>query len=237
MPGLVASLATIALAPVLAVQGVRVRRGTPRLPGASGPTEGTAAGTGPRLRLLVFGESTVDGVGAADHEEALTGQLAAAVAAVTGRQVRWRAAGRTGADARLLRERLLDRATAEPADVVVIALGVNDTLALHSPGRYRRDLLRLVIALRRRLGPVPIVLAGVPPMERFPVLPQPLRAVLGLRAHALDAAAAALAVLPGVRHAPMPLDEIPPDAFAADGFHPGPTAYRIWASQLARHVQ
>jgi lysophospholipase L1-like esterase len=222
---------TLGLAPVLIAQGLRVRRTTPRLDGASGPVTGLVPGDGPALRLLVLGESTVDGVGAVSHEEALTGQLAHALAGRTGREVSWLAVGKTGANARVVHDELLARVT--PADLVVIALGVNDTIELRSAAAFRRDLLRLVVALRRRLGPVPVYFAGVPPMGRFPALPQPLRAVFGLRSAALAAAAASLAGLPGVGYVPMPAALLDPDVFATDRFHPGPAGYRLWAGQLA----
>ena len=192
---------------------------------------GSIPGAFPTLRLLVLGESTVDGVGAVSQDEALTGQLAHALARRTGHEVTWQAVGKTGANARVVYDELL--ALARPADLVVIALGVNDTIELHSAARFRRDLLRLTVALRRRLGRVPVLLAGVPPMDRFPTLPQPLRAVFGLRSAALDAAAASLAALPGVGHVPMPAAMLDPDIFAADRFHPGPAGYHIWGEQLA----
>ncbi|QWF80016.1 SGNH/GDSL hydrolase family protein [Amycolatopsis sp. CA-230715] len=224
----VASAATVALAPMLLAQGLRVRRTTPRLPGADGPVTGGADGG---LALLVLGESTVDGVGAPDHESALTGSVAAALAERTGRPVRWQALGKTGASARVVRAELLPKAAR--ADLVVIALGVNDTTGLRSGAAFRRDLLRLGVGVRRRLGPVPVVLAGVPPMGRFPALPQPLRVVLGLRSGVLASAAAELSAVPGVRYVPMPAAMLDPATFAADGFHPGPAAYRIWGGQLA----
>ncbi|WP_344428318.1 SGNH/GDSL hydrolase family protein [Amycolatopsis minnesotensis] len=224
----VSGTATVALAPMLLAQGLRVRRTTPRLPGADGPVTG---GDGGGLALLAIGESTVDGVGAPDHERALTGSVAAALAARTGRPVRWQALGRTGANARVVHAELLPRVAR--ADLVVIALGVNDTTELRSGAAFRRDLLRLVTGVRRRLGPVPVVLAGVPPMGRFPALPQPLRAVLGLRSGVLASAAAELSAVPGVRYVPMPAAMLDPATFAADGFHPGPAAYRIWGDQLA----
>jgi lysophospholipase L1-like esterase len=226
-----ANAATIALLPVLVAQGLRVRRTTLRLPGASGPVTGVAAGDGPVFRLLVLGESTVDGVGAESHEEALTGSVARALARRSGREVAWQAVGRTGANARVVHDELL--AFTEAADFVVIALGVNDTIELHSAPRFRRDLLRLIVALRRRLGPIPVLLAGVPPMGSFPTLPQPLRAVFGLRAAALDFAAASLTALPGVTHASIPVALFDEDTFAADGFHPGPAGYRVWGEQVA----
>jgi lysophospholipase L1-like esterase len=118
----------------------------------------------------------------------------------------------------------------------VIALGVNDTIELRTAAGYRRDLLRLVLDLRRRLGPVDVLLAGVPPMSRFPALPRPLRDVLSARSAALDRAAATLGRLPGVRHLPMDPALLDPAAFASDRFHPGPAGYARWARTLARAV-
>ncbi|WP_439385679.1 SGNH/GDSL hydrolase family protein [Amycolatopsis lexingtonensis] len=219
---------------VLIAQAVYVKRTTPRLPGAAGPTEGLIPGDGEPFRLAVLGESTVDGVGAADHEEALTGCLARELAR-DGRAVRWQAVGRTGANARTVRAELVP--LVDPADLVVVALGVNDTIELRTAPAYRRDLLALVVELRRRLGPVGVVLAGVPPMSRFPALPRPLRDVLSARSTALDAAAAALARVPGVTHLPMDPALLDPAAFASDRFHPGPAGYARWAQTLADHIR
>jgi lysophospholipase L1-like esterase len=91
----------------------------------------------------------------------------------------------------------------------------------------------LIVSLRRRAGRIPIVLAGVPPMSRFPALPRPLRDVLGARSAILDAAAARLTLLPSVVHVPMPAAMLDPATFAEDRFHPGPEGYRRWAEQLA----
>jgi lysophospholipase L1-like esterase len=215
---------------VILAQAVYVKRTTPRLPGAAGPTEGLVPGAGEPFRLAVLGESTVDGVGAASHEEALTGCLARELAR-DGRAVRWQAVGRTGANARTVRAELAP--LVRPADLVVIALGVNDTIELRTAGAYRRDLLELVIDLRRRLGPVDVLLAGVPPMSRFPALPRPLRDVLAARSSALDHSAATLARIPGVTHLPMDPRLLDPAAFAADRFHPGPAGYARWAQTLA----
>ncbi|MEQ0561597.1 SGNH/GDSL hydrolase family protein [Amycolatopsis sp. NEAU-NG30] len=218
---------------VILAQAVYVKKTTPRLPGAAGPAEGLVPGTGEPFRLAVLGESTVDGVGAATHEEALTGCLARELAR-DGRAVRWQAVGRTGANARVTRTELVP--LVRPADLVVVALGVNDTIELRTGPAYRRDLLALVVELRRRLGPVPVLLAGVPPMSRFPALPRPLRDVLAARSAALDKAAASLTRVPGVTHVPMDPALLDPAAFAADRFHPGPGGYARWARSLAPAV-
>ncbi|HEX8692249.1 MAG TPA: SGNH/GDSL hydrolase family protein [Longimicrobium sp.] len=236
LPLRAASSASLVLLPVLLAQGRRVRRDTPRLPEAAGPREGVAPGAGPPFGLLVLGESTAAGVGAASHAEALSGQVARALAGRTGRAVAWRVLGRNGATAESARRELLAAADGVRADVAVVALGVNDTLRFRAPGRWRRHLAELVEALRGRCGPVPVVLAGVPPLGLFPALPQPLGAVLGLRARLLDRAAERLAgELSGVRHVPMPaLDAAAVEAFfCEDGFHPSVRGYAAWAEALA----
>lgn len=230
------ALGVALLAPVLLRQGRRVRATTPRLPEAAGPRTGEVDGAGAALDVLVLGESTAAGVGAADHPRGLAGQVARTLAAETGRRVRWRVLARNGATAAFTRAELLGPADAVAADVAVVVMGVNDTLRLHSPGRWTRDLRALVGAVRERCGAVPVVLAAVPPIGVFPALPQPLRGVLGLRADVLDRAAARLAAqLDSVRHVPVPL---PPgavdDFFCADRFHPSPYGYARWGQALGR---
>ncbi len=232
--GAASTLSVGLLAPVLVHQGRRVRATTPRLPEAPGPRTGEIAGAGARVELRVVGESPAAGVGAADHQEALAGQVARTLATASGRAVRWRVLARNGATAADARDELLAPATGLAADVAVVALGVNDTLRLRSPGRWTSDLRRLIDLLRERCGPVPIMLAAVPPMGVFPGLPQPLRGVLGLRAAVLDRAAARLAAqMDAVRHVSVPL---PPgavdDFFCADRFHPSPYGYALWGAEL-----
>lgn len=231
-----AALGTTLLAPALVLQGKRVRRTTPRLPEAAGPTTGQVPGHGAPVRLLVLGESTAAGVGAADHREGLAGQLADALAAASGRPVHWRVIGRTGATAATVHDRLLAPAADLAADVAVVALGVNDTLQLRSPAQWTADLRRVIHLLRERCGAVPVVLASVPPMGRFPALPQPLRGVLGLRAALLDRAAAHLAAgMDGVLHVPVPLPAgAADDFFCGDRFHPSPHGYAQWGAALGR---
>ena len=227
------SLVAVPLMPILWLQGRQVRKRTPRLPGAAGPTVGTIPGEGVPVRLLVVGESTVAGVGAPDHAHALTGQIAAALAARTGRTVHWRAAGMIGATAHAARTRLVPEVPKAPIDVIVLALGVNDVLRFQATALWTRDLMQLIADLRRRVGAAPVVLAAVPPMGRCPVFPQPLRGVLGLRAATLDLAAQrCVPTLARVAHSPAHLD-IAGGMLCTDRFHPSINGYRRWGSQLA----
>lgn len=219
------------LLPVLAAQALYARLRTPRLPVAAGPDGGEISGRYPALRLLAIGESTVAGVGAATHEQALACQCARWLRDFTGRAVCWKAVGLSGGNARSLLARVRDMERLE-ADLALVALGVNDVCAFRAPARWARDLAGLVLALRERCGNIPVLLAGVPPVERFTALPQPLRNYLGRRARMLDREARRLVSrIPGVSHCHTPLPR--PEHLADDGFHPSPAGYSGWAWVLA----
>jgi lysophospholipase L1-like esterase len=80
-----------------------------------------------------------------------------------------------------------------------------------------------------------VLWSGLPPMHRFPALPQPLRAVLGRHARDLDAALERHACRDqaSLQHVPMP-PMSRPEWIAQDGFHPGPQAYAVWGGALAQ---
>lgn len=226
-------VASAPLMPLLALQGRGVRRRTPRLPPASGAVSGTVDGPGRPAHVVVVGESTVAGIGAATHSEALTGQLAMALAEVTGRAVTWHAVGKVGATARQAAA-LVPRVPTVATDLVVLVLGINDVLAFTPPARWAEHLRGLIDDLRTHLDqPVPVLIAGVPPAGRLPALPQPLRGVLGLHARALDTATRQTAEsLPHVQHAPTRARVGAADV-CRDRFHPSLAGYSAWGRELA----
>ena len=114
-----------ALGPALLLQGLWVRMRTPRLPEANGPRRGQT-GAGPRLRLLVLGDSSAAGVGVASQSEALLGQLTRALGCRY--TVAYRLEARTGATTADALEILAHQGIGS-FDVVVTALGVNDLTA------------------------------------------------------------------------------------------------------------
>ncbi|WP_271221935.1 SGNH/GDSL hydrolase family protein [Streptosporangium carneum] len=182
--------------------------------------------------MAVLGESTAAGVGATTHEEGLAGCLARALAVRTARPVSWQVAARSGVNTRTTLAELVP--LLEPADVVVVALGVNELLELNQPSRFGRELRALTAGVRERIPGVPILMAGMPPVGRFPALPQPLRAVMGLRARALDRVIQEVAAdICGVTHVAVDVPVELAGFFARDGFHPSATGYATWAEGLA----
>jgi lysophospholipase L1-like esterase len=217
-----------------------ISRRIPHLPDAAGPLSGSTAAGIPSsdrgLSLLFVGDSSVAGVGAAHHEEALAGQFSAALAGHTDRPVTWRVLARSGDTVRGITGLVTARAETLDADLIVLSAGTNDALRLRRPAAWRADVSALVDALRARLGrPVPVLLVGLPPVHRFGSLPRLIRWSIGGYTMLLDRQLARLcAEVPGLSHlaiGPLPTDTA--QFFARDRFHPSPLGYRAWATLLA----
>ncbi len=234
------SLAFWAAVPLLLPQGLWVRMTAPRFSGAGGEATG-AYGSGPELTFVGFGDSTVAGVGARDYPRALVGQTARSLAERTGRLVRWRAHGFIGANTtRLLAEHFAS-VDFGAADIVGLSVGVNDVTALTRLDRFRRNLDELFDRIAAANPEALVVFGGLPPIGEFPLLPQPLRRVLGRRARELDRVARdVVAARPQALHVPCAF-EARPDMFAPDGYHPSEQSYavlgRVTADAIAARLR
>jgi lysophospholipase L1-like esterase len=230
------------LLPALVWQGSRLRSTMPRLPEAEGPRTGVTPGQGPAFHLAIVGDSSAAGVGAQRQQDALTGHLVAYVAEQIGRRVSWRLVARSGATARSVRHDLVPQlAGADPAsrpDVVLTVVGGNDLTHYRPIPAWRRDMRTLIQAIRQQVGPVPVVLAGLPPFLRVPSLPQPMRAISGLRACAMDDVLRRLAhQTDNVWHVPSAtLPTEGDDFFTSDGYHLATKGYRAWAEVISHAV-
>ena len=164
--------------------------------------------------------------------DALPAQYARALATRFACRVHWQALDLNGADCGQLVASMLPRLPRECVDHVLISVGVNDVTRLTSTRNWARNLQRLFTALREHSPHATIVLAGVPPMRRFPALPFMLRHLFGHRAERLDEIAAEVVrPLPGIQHFATPVPD-DPAAFAADGYHPCARACEVWAREL-----
>jgi lysophospholipase L1-like esterase len=218
--------------PVAAVQGVWLRRRALRLPGAPGRRSG-AVGAGPPFTLLALGDSIIDGVGAPAIEQSLPVQFAAAFAERMSRRVEWQVEGESGLAVADLVERTARLEGVPAADLVLLSIGVNDVTRLSSIRHWSRKLGELLDLIDGRWPGARIVFAGLPPMARFPLPPQPLRFALGTRAATLDRIATeVIADYPNARHIPTRIDVGTHD-FCDDGFHPSPNSCTLWAREIA----
>lgn len=227
----VETIAKLLLSPLLTAQALNVRKTVRVLPEPPGHRAGSY-GSGPALNLLITGDSSAAGVGAKHQREALSGQLAQALGGSY--TVHWRLIARTGNTTRSTLP-LLKSQTQDHVDVALVVLGVNDITSQISLKRLlhcREDLYR---HLREEWGAKRVIVAGIPPLGNFPLLPQPLRWVLGLQARRFDRALAQQALRLGVDY--MPFDvPMTAEMWAEDGFHPAPNTYYVMGQRVAQQI-
>ncbi|WP_299024757.1 SGNH/GDSL hydrolase family protein [uncultured Sulfitobacter sp.] len=226
------TLTTVILSPLLLIQAIGVRKAALRLPEATGPRNATC-GSGPPLRVLIVGDSSAAGVGAPTQDAALAGQLAAALS--SHHTVHWHLIASTGATTPTTLARL-QAETLPAADIAIVILGVNDVTRGGPMPRWLRTHSLLRAVLRDRTGAQRLYISQVPPLGAFPLLPNPLRWLLGRRAVRFDMALrTALGHEPDTRYVLLP-DMLDVTDMAEDSFHPGPVIYAAWAKEMARQI-
>ena len=223
--------AKLALGPLLLPQAHWLRRTALRLPEAASAREGLVGRGKVALRLLVVGDSSAAGVGVADQAQALTLPLAKVLSERLDAAVSWQLVAQSGVNAAQASE-MLAQAQLQPADVVVIVLGVNDVGSQTRAPQFAAQLSLLWERLRQRTGARWAVACGVPPMHLLPAVPQPLRWYLGRYAGWLDAAMRRWTQQQGLGYCALHW-AADPGNLATDGFHPGPGLYPQWAGRLA----
>lgn len=222
---------------LLLPQALWTRKTTPRFRGAEGQPQGLInpkemASDKPPLQLVGLGDSIIAGVGAASQEQTLVVQVAEHLATFQDHPIAWQSHGKIGAHAEAIASRASSLSWPASTDVVIVSTGVNDLLGLASIRVWTERIERLVSVVREHAPHAWIVFCGLPPMHQFPSLPRPLRWVLGLRARHFDETLAeTVASMPQVITVRIDSD-IPAEAFANDGFHPGPLGY----SQLGQMI-
>ncbi len=218
--------------PFLLPQALYLQRTAPRFAPAAGPSEGYS-GNGRKTHLLAVGDSIIAGVGASELSRALVGRTAEAIASSLNCSVSWKACGASGYNSERVLEHLVPGLPGVAADYIIVSVGVNDITGLTTIRRWRQNLSRLLEELRRHSPNAIIAVAGMPPMHRFPLLPQPLRAIFGLRSRTFDDELRTLVEpLPGIVHVSLDF-EADPGQFAADGYHPSEESYVEFGRHMA----
>lgn len=218
--------------PFLLPQAMRVRRMAPRFAAAAGPASGSV-GAGPRKTLLALGDSIIAGVGARQLSSALVGRTAAHLANVERVRIDWQAFGHVGFSTSAFLQRYVCGLPDADPDYLIISLGVNDITSLKTTAHWMAGMRDLLVSCRKSYPGSAIALAGIPPLRIFPLLPEPMRTVIGKRGEVFDNLAKTLVdEFPGVVHVPVAF-EPQPDFFSADGFHPSERGYTEFGQSMA----
>lgn len=229
-------LSTLALLPVLFVQGTKVRKNTPRLLEASGEREGIV-GQGRPLSLLILGDSAAAGVGVETQQDALSGAIISELKDQY--LINWKLHAKTGDTTKQVFQ-ALQYLEPQNYDVVVTSIGVNDVTKLTSANSWIKQQKQLFKHIQAHFQPKLIIVSGVPPMQHFPALPNPLAWLFGKYAEQMNQ------VLYKWLESQNQFKFIQYDIesfqamnlpMASGGFHPGKEIYAIWGQQIAALVR
>lgn len=223
----------VAMGPVLLWQGAGVRKNILRMPEPDGDREG-CTGEGLPLRLLILGDSSAAGVGVSHQDQALSGQLLENLVGTF--EVDWQLLALTGwttQDA----INALSQIEGQKFDVVVICLGVNDITTETGVKTWLETYTRLLEQLSTDHGMRTAFVSGMPPMGGFPSLPQPLRWYLGLQATVHDQALENLTRRRDDTVFVSVEQDLPEEAAAEDGFHPGPLVYQSLGRNFGARIR
>ena len=229
-------LATFALLPALVIQGYKVKKNIIRLPEPKGEREGLI-GSGKALSILIVGDSAAAGVGVNHQNDALTGSILNELNPDF--EITWQLEATTGhtTDQVIQTIKTLKR---RHFDVVLSSVGVNDVTKLNSANQWIKKQHTLYSLIEEKFSPQMIIATGVPPMDMFPALPNPLGWLFGQYAQAMNQK---LAILVD-QHPKMDWIEYDIQQYrdlkldmAADGFHPSKDVYQLWAKQVADKVR
>ena len=219
--------------PFLYLQGQYTRLKVGKLPDAEGETSGEVIGNGEVINFLAIGESTIAGVGAKNHAEAMTGQFAKHLSRQTGKTVHWHALGVSGITVHRTIKELVPKIPNVKFDAILIGLGGNDVFQLSTPKKWRDGMTELIEILRQKNPNVTIYLSNVPMVRDFIALPNPTRYVLSRVAkmqqeNTLDFTSNYKNV-----HYYMPQGKFLPEHFS-DGIHPSTEGYDLWAEEMVK---
>lgn len=228
-------VATIALLPALIIQGYRVKKNTIRLPEPEGDRQGRS-GQGNTLFVLILGDSAAAGVGVEHQDEALIGAILNHLQ--THFEVDWNLNAKTGDTTQHLIEKV-SLLNVQHFDVVITSVGVNDVTQLLSAKKWIKLQHQLYQLIEEKFSPKLILATGVPPMELFPALPQPLAWLFGEYARKMNQQLKRYVeqrphmncVEYDIQHYQKLNIEM-----AADGFHPSREIYQIWGRELVNRI-
>mgnify|MGYP001188192034 FL=1 len=218
--------------PLLWFQGMRLKREVSRFTTPGDSPYGICKGKDREFNILGLGESPMAGVGIAKHTLTLTGLTAGRLNKLLGCSVNWKILAGSGLSMKNL-NKLIREQSDEYADLVLVSMGGNDVFQLTPPWVWKKNIKTCVKLLFQNYKNPLILFSPVPPVGRFPAIPNPLKIAFGFWEFLLQASLAQ--AINSMDNAYL-LDERYPDGkkyYLEDGIHPSRLAYDPWSEKLA----
>ncbi|MDQ0743273.1 hypothetical protein QFZ62_000581 [Clavibacter sp. B3I6] len=231
-------LISAARAAVLGYVPYRVmRRRMTRAPFPPDSSSGRVPGPHPLL-LAVMGEGTAIGYQTLTVDLTVAAQLARRMARSTRRGVHWQAMATPDFTVRTAPRLIRENPQLIVVDVVVVMLGIGDSLRFTTPRTWRRCLQAVLRDLRTRLASTAqILIAEIPPLDLAHETPERMRSRIGRHVRLLDDVTRhVIATVPDTTSVPFPS----PLAHRFDTPDGDDTSYgrvyAAWASVMADHI-
>ncbi|WP_235296626.1 SGNH/GDSL hydrolase family protein [Portibacter marinus] len=169
----------IPLIPFLILQGRKVRREVPRLPGAKTPY-GTCHGSKNERRHIIFiGESTIAGLGVEEHQNGIAGAVSQHLSDLSGFTIDWTVHAQSGYTAKMVTDRLLPKIKKQDPDIIIIGLGGNDAFTFNTPWKWKKQIETLINRIRLQFPETTIAFINMPPIKDFPAFTPLIKWIIG----------------------------------------------------------
>ena len=229
------SLVFWAVFPFVIPQALKVRKNAPRFADAEGEIEGFI-GKGKPVKLLGIGDSIIAGVGTSHVSKSWMGQTGKCLSEQLRSQIDWTKMAETGAKLEKINLKFLNKMQNHRFDIVIISVGVNDVTGLSKISKWKQQLNLMLKTIKTQSPNSIVAISGLPPMHVFPLLPQPLRYLLGLRAKIFDEVIQkVIKPYDKVIHIPIEIEPDPKN-FSDDGFHPSEYGCQKWGEVTAEMI-
>ena len=212
------------------------QKNTPRLAEPEGERIGQK-GVGKSLSLLILGDSAAAGVGVNVQDDALLGSILKELSSEFSIQFYLHATTGFTTDQVIQSIQTLET---QHFDVIITSVGVNDITKFTSPQAWIAKHKQLYQRLKHKFSPQLTIASGVPPMDQFPALPNPLAWLFGQYAKAMNLELGQFVAQQ------KQMEWIEYDlkkfltlnlAMAKDGFHPSKEIYQYWGKQVAEKIR
>lgn len=196
--------------------------------------EPLVVGQGPALSYVIVGDSTAVSQGS-DYQEGFA--IATTKHLADSHTVTMTNVATSGARTEDVLKHQVAQALQHKPDIILLAVGTNDVTHLTTSPSVRRSLEAIIGQVERANCDTKIVITGAAAVGTAPRFPQPLKALISLRATQLNKVFERLATDKKITFAHIaqqtgPTFQQNPGLFAQDKFHPNAQGYAIWTPVL-----